>query len=84
MAYIPPSMVLSPKGRIAKLNVIYDGGEGSWSMAEMEWDESPALGLRWNGEEGSIGNPQSRGLPTWFIVPDELAEAIQREIDRIK
>ena len=22
-----------------------------------------------------IGNPQSRGIPTWFILPDPIAEA---------
>ena len=82
MAYIPPSIVLSPKGRIANLKVIFDGGEWSWSMAEMECDGIPSLGLRWNGGEGSIGNPQSWGLPTWFIVPEELEKAIQSEIGR--
>ena len=33
--------------------------------------------MRWNGNrENPIGNPQSRGLPTWFIVPDEHARQI--------
>jgi hypothetical protein len=28
--------------------------------------------MRWNGtEDYPLGNPQSRGLPTWFIVPDQ-------------
>jgi hypothetical protein len=26
----------------------------------------------------SIGNPSSRGYPTWFVVPDNLGEAIER------
>jgi hypothetical protein len=28
--------------------------------------------MRWNGTgENPLGSPQSRGLPTWFIVPDQ-------------
>ncbi len=36
--------------------------------------------LRWNGdgdEESPVGNPQSLGLPTWFILPEgKITEAI--------
>ncbi len=36
------------------------------------------MGVRWNGDNSNsgIGNPQSRGLATWFIVPKELQEVI--------
>jgi hypothetical protein len=28
--------------------------------------------MRWNGgKDNPLGNPQSRGLPTWFIVPEQ-------------
>lgn len=81
MSYISPTMVVSPKASVADLRVIYDGGEGSWSAAIMTWDgDAGALGIRWNGEDGSVGNPQSRGIPTWFIVPDELTEVILAKV----
>ena len=33
--------------------------------------------MRWNGsDQNPIGNPQSRGLPTWFIVPDQHVDQI--------
>lgn len=79
MSYTPPGLVLSPKGRVEDLNVVYDGGEESWSLAKMKWDGDKAVGIRWNGGSDDkrfpgIGNPQSRGVPTWFILPDEVAQ----------
>ena len=58
MAYIDPKIVQSPKGRVKNLNVIFDGGEGSYSVAHMDWDGNAAVGVRWNGgaTEG-LGNP---------------------------
>ena len=40
--------------------------------------------MRWNGDndDNPIGNPQSRGLPTWFIVPDNYVEAILGTLSR--
>jgi hypothetical protein len=81
MSYILPSQVLSPKGSIKNLNVLYDGGENGWSLAEMTWDGIPVLAMRWNGGSNngspSIGNPQSRGVPTWFVVPEEIGNALK-------
>jgi hypothetical protein len=81
MNYIDPSTVLSPKGSIEDLQIIYNGGEHSWSLARMTWDGTPVIGMRWNGglTEGriGIGNPQSRGYPTWFVVPNEVGEKIE-------
>jgi len=77
MAYIDPRMVLSPKGRVENLTVIFDGGEHSYSVARMDWDKNPALGVRWNGgDKEGLGNPQSRGIATWFILPHEIANLV--------
>ena len=81
MAYIDPMTVLSPKGRVRDIDVVYDKGpvQQSWSIATFKWDEKDAVGIRWNGEAaGGTGNgtPQSRGRATWFIVPEEIAEAV--------
>lgn len=83
MAYIDPKSVVSPKHSWGKdFEVLADTGNGGWSVAEGTWEGSACLGLRWNGsnEEPSIGNPQSRGNPTWFIVPDELVDDIKYKI----
>ena len=81
MSYIKPCDVLSPKGVISDLRILRDGGENGWSLAEMNWDGSPALAMRWNGGSNngspSIGNPQSRGIPTWFVLPDDVGNAIK-------
>ena len=82
MAYIDPRLVTSPKGRVEKLDVIHDSGEGDYSVATMLWDGEPAMGIRWNGgDQGDkfqgLGNPQSRGIATWFILPDPIAELVR-------
>ena len=78
MNYTNPNMVRSPKNMIRNLNVIYDGGENSWSLASLNWDDTPSLGIRWNGNEENVGTPQSRGIPTWFILPEELHAEIHK------
>ncbi|MDN7820899.1 hypothetical protein [Burkholderia vietnamiensis] len=80
MAYIDPNQVLSPKATWTLKHVTYNGGPGGWSAAEGQWNGTPCLAVRWNGSDNDdgVGSPQSRGYPTWFIVPDEL-EAVTRE-----
>ncbi len=93
LSYQDPSVVKSPKGAVSHLHVIYDGGEqlsdigdwAGWSIAELEWYEEPTLACRWNGssenrEVSELGNPQSRGNPTWFIIPRPLHDAIRTRL----
>ena len=93
MSYQDPSIVKSPKGAVSHLRVLYDGGEQAsdagdwtgWSVAELEWLEEPTLACRWNGSDenpqvSEIGNPQSRGNPTWFIIPRPLQDAIKARV----
>lgn len=77
--YHDPKTVLSPKDRVASIEVIFDAGpvNSSWSVARLKWDDSDAVGIRWNGDErSSVGLPQARGNPTWFIVPRQLESAV--------
>jgi hypothetical protein len=77
--YHDPNTVRSPKDRVKSVEVVYDLGPvtGSWSVARINWDEKTVIGIRWNGDaESSKGLPQARGNPAWFIVPDELRDAI--------
>ena len=70
--YIKPSDVHAPKRHWSLIHVLLDGGEGEGSLAIGRWDNKPVLAMRWNGNsESPLGNPQSRGLPTWFIVPEQ-------------
>jgi hypothetical protein len=91
MAYTNPARVDSPKAAISKLKVLFDGGEqvanggdwSGWSVAEFDWYDVPALGMRWNGstqnpDTSAVGNPQSRGLPTWFVLPTPVAKGVRK------
>jgi len=77
MSYIDPKTVLSPKESVSDVEVIFNTGPvpDSWSVAKLVWQGASRVGIRWNGEEdeGGKGNPQSRGNPTWFILPNQLA-----------
>ena len=86
MAYIDPQTVLSPRNRVESVDIIYSSGAGGWSIARLEYDGVPdRIGIRWNGseEEAGIGNPQSRGKPTWFVVPEELSALVREEAEQL-
>jgi len=75
--YIPASRVTSPKLHWSLIAVLKDEQDGGGVLAIGRWDNDPVLAMRWNGGGDSpIGNPQSRGLPTWFVVPHTYDEAI--------
>jgi hypothetical protein len=85
--YRDPKSVLSPKDRVNFLEIIYDSGpvDGSWSVAQLEWDKSPAVGIRWNGDaKNKIGTPQARGNPAWFILPPELESAVLAAVHKTR
>jgi hypothetical protein len=81
MEYTEPKDVTSPQTSVSNVRPILDGGEWEYSLALLNWDDEPALGIRWNGgmqvsrqgkKKQHPGNPQSRGLPIWFILPPNL------------
>jgi hypothetical protein len=85
MPYVRARHVTSPKYRLTSpIRVLCDpgpssgGGLGRCSVAEFVWDGRPRVGIRWNGNsEHPAGNPCSR-LPTWFVVPPELEDAVRQ------
>ena len=85
MAYVNPETVVSPRNKIRSVDVLYDDGAGSWSVAILDYDGRERLGIRWNGENGEsgIGNPQSRARPTWFVLPDELAAVVREQVEQL-
>lgn len=84
MSYVDPKTVLAPQRYISKVKVVYDGGKGSWSLARLLWEGNWVTGMRWNGsDEDSVGNPQSHGRPTWFMVPEQLAPAVHAQAEEL-
>jgi hypothetical protein len=86
MTYVDPNTVISPKSVWNLSKVLINTRQEGWSAAEGTWEGNPCLVIRWNGSDASIGlgNPQSRGHPTWFVIPKELEGVIRREIGLLK
>jgi len=81
MRYTIPESVLSPKSIVRDLQVLLDGGTDQWSLASLTYDGNEVMGVRWNGgPENTLGSPQSRGIPTWFVLPTEIADAIKKHL----
>lgn len=91
MKYYNPSTVFSPRDCIEKVHVLFDGGHGSnpYSLAMVTWQGVDCIGIRWNvnqrewnhplkkaGTEICLGEPNSRGYPTWFILPTDLLSGL--------
>lgn len=86
MTYIDPKTVDSPRKIWELTEVVINTGQGGWSLAEGTWDKKPCLAMRWNGTDSDegVGNPQSRGHPTWFIIPDEMEHMLRKETAQLK
>ena len=80
MAYQNPRHVDAPRRRWRLIDVLHNDGDGGAALAIGEWDGDKVLAARWNGsdQEDGIGNPQSRGIPTWFVLPGWLNESVLR------
>ena len=77
MQHTNPKDVKSPRNKWILIDVLHDGGEGKDALAIGEWDGRRVLAARWNGnEESPVGNPQSRGIATWFVLPDRYNEPL--------
>jgi len=93
MNYTNPNQVISPKKYLKVINVIFDGGLYSFSIAELEWEKNKVYGMRWNvgrnewdnpdkksGLKICLGMPVSRARPVWFILPDVISKSFDRII----
>lgn len=84
MVYVDPKTVDSPRANWKLIEVLRNGdingrGDNDAALAIGEWDGERVFAVRWNGtnkEARGVGSPQSRGLPTWFIVPWWMNKAI--------
>lgn len=76
MTYVHPQDVTAPQNRWELRHVVFDDGPGGVAIAFGQWDDNAALVIRWNGTHESgraLGNPQSSGHATWFVLPQLLA-----------
>jgi hypothetical protein len=83
MPYIKPDYVTSPKDSWTLNCIIYDEGEGKIAVAYGVWDKERVIAMRWNGKNDlhkELGNPQSSGNATWFILPREIGITIVKDI----
>ncbi len=85
MAFIDPATVLAPKASVRSVEILYSTGSGGWSVARVGWEGFERVGIRWNGADDGpgIGNPQSRGNATWFLLPEEFDRVILEKIDEL-
>jgi len=54
--------------------VVYKNIEQYWAIVAFEWCGTPTLGIRWFDSKN--GTPNSRGYPTWLVIPTELHNAV--------
>lgn len=52
------------------IRVLYD--DGSYSIIYGKYEKRWAVGVRWNGEPGTVGHPSARGYPLWHVIPKFL------------
>jgi hypothetical protein len=89
--YHKPEGVKSPQDCIDSVVKIFDGDteNGAFSLAKITWEGTDCIGIRWNvtqrewndpnkknGSKKCVGEPNSRGYPTWFILPDDFIESL--------
>jgi len=87
MNYRTPLEVTRPRDLVEVIEVIHVGGEEGCSIARINWDGNPVIGVRWNvaqrewddetkqrEERACVGMPSSRGNPVWFVLPEELLD----------
>ena len=89
--YPLPEDVTAPRMKWKLIRVLFKGDPedptnhipDNYSVAIGMWENETCLAMRWNAGEGRpVGNPSSRGLPVWFIIPKELQAPILSTLDK--
>lgn len=76
--YVAAEDVKSPRRHWSLIAVLDDPKKPKTCVLALGlWKGQPRLAMRWNGFEGMpLGNPQSRGIPTWFIIGDQFNDVL--------
>ena len=72
----------SPRKRIHGPWYVIARGTSRWALVALNWDDRPALGIRWF--YGPSGTPISSSYATWFIVPDDLQNILLKGLNLSK
>lgn len=92
-----PKTVVSPRDCIQDVKVIYNGADDpGYSIAIVTWQGIRKIAIRWNisqrewdntnkqnGSQICLGEPNSRGYATWFILPEEFLSSILKQNDDV-
>ena len=71
MAFIDPKDVISPRRDLKSHIVLSNGGVKQPSIAELNFGDRKAYGIRWNGsDEKPKGYPTAMGHPVWYELPE--------------
>ncbi len=64
-----------PRQKISSVKkIIYIDEKNRWALALLLWEGSHRLATRWFWSK--IGDPNSRGYPTWHTLPNDFAMPI--------
>ncbi len=88
--YYNPKYVNSPKDCISDVQVIYDGKTyPNYSIAKIKWCGKTKIAIRYNvnqrewnnpnkknGNIICVGEPNSRGYATWFVLPSDIIQSL--------
>jgi len=56
--------------------VIHRDAKQRYALVALDWGGEPSIGIRWFW--GDVGNPHSRGFPTWTVLPNDLYRTLQK------
>ena len=83
MPYVDPETVKAPRRLVSIVDVLHNTGKDGWSVARVHYGGEPRLGIRWNGgKKSGLGTPQSRGTPTWFLLPREFEQTVLERVEK--
>ncbi len=72
-------LMIFPKQHVGSVKKILCVDEvDRWALAVIPWDGRFRLATRWFWSR--IGDPNSRGYPTWHVLPDEFAKPLLTDL----
>lgn len=75
-----PTAEMVVPGAWSDIIILYDDGEYSLIWGRFDKRKRRDLAARWNGKEGTIGYPSTRGYPQWYVEPPFLVEGILKAL----
>lgn len=65
--------------------MLYNTGDGGWSVARSLWEGVNRLAIRWNGITADENEPSHpTRVPNWLMLPVELEGAVLAQVEELK